>query len=218
MLVIHSSEVPRFLSIPLRRGDEERGGENAEGRGEGPEREGGAWAPARGTGEGDEACARRFRIKEEWNFVAECRRKGVPQAAYCRNGFVDTGARLLEKLERSSLLRQSSPSEGRDKRSSAFVFELSGEHWTVSGRAPVQPGEAARRWAVWAVKGAQGLGLGGAALLRREHLLRTGFPRVLLHERQGGPGRSSGVHLDPLRVGNGRTPAALPGWRSLYNA
>ncbi|KAM7064029.1 leucine-rich repeat-containing protein 2 isoform 1-T2 [Molossus nigricans] len=70
------------------------------------------------------------KIKEEWDFVAECRRKGVPQAAYCRNGFVDTSARLLEKLEKSSLLRQSSPSRDRGKGSSAFVFELSGEHWT----------------------------------------------------------------------------------------
>lgn len=78
-----------------------------------------------------------FRIKEEWNLVAECRRRGVPQAAYCRNGFVDTSVRLLDKLERNLLLRQSSPSEGRGKGSSKFVFELSGEHWTVSRRVPV---------------------------------------------------------------------------------
>ncbi|KAK1332760.1 hypothetical protein QTO34_007443 [Cnephaeus nilssonii] len=70
------------------------------------------------------------KIKEEWNLVAECRRRGVPQAAYCRNGFVDTSVRLLDKLERNLLLRQSSPSEGRGKGSSKFVFELSGEHWT----------------------------------------------------------------------------------------
>ncbi|XP_036189676.1 leucine-rich repeat-containing protein 2 [Myotis myotis] len=70
------------------------------------------------------------KIKEEWNLVSECRRRGVPQAAYCRDGFVDTGVRLLDKLERNSLLRQSLPSKGRDKGSSKFVFELSGEHWT----------------------------------------------------------------------------------------
>lgn len=69
------------------------------------------------------------KIKEEWNFVAECRKKGVPQALYCKNGFVDTGARLLEKIERNSLIKQSPLSKDRDKRSSAFVFELSGEHW-----------------------------------------------------------------------------------------
>ncbi|GAB5568000.1 leucine-rich repeat-containing protein 2 [Prionailurus iriomotensis] len=69
-------------------------------------------------------------IKEEWNFMAECRRKGIPQAVYCKNGFVDTSVRLLEKIERNSLTRQSLLSKERDKRSSAFVFELSGEQWT----------------------------------------------------------------------------------------
>ncbi|XP_008590911.1 PREDICTED: leucine-rich repeat-containing protein 2, partial [Galeopterus variegatus] len=69
------------------------------------------------------------KIKDEWNFVAECRRKGIPQAVYCKNGFVDTSVRLLEKIERNSLTRQTSLSKDRDKRSSPFVFELSGEHW-----------------------------------------------------------------------------------------
>lgn len=73
-----------------------------------------------------------FRIKEEWNFVAECRRKGIPQAVYCKNGFIDTSVRLLDKIERNALTRQSSLPKDRGKRSSAFVFELSGEHWTVS--------------------------------------------------------------------------------------
>ncbi|KAM6170569.1 leucine-rich repeat-containing protein 2 [Rhynchocyon petersi] len=68
------------------------------------------------------------KIKEEWNFVAECRRKGIPQAAYCRNGFVDTSVRLLEKIERNCLAGQSSLSE-RNKRRSPFVFELSGTEW-----------------------------------------------------------------------------------------
>ncbi|XP_006868874.1 PREDICTED: leucine-rich repeat-containing protein 2 [Chrysochloris asiatica] len=63
------------------------------------------------------------KIKEEWNFVSECRRKGVPQAEYCKNGFVDTGVRLLEKIERNSLTRQ------RDRKSNPFVFELSGKQW-----------------------------------------------------------------------------------------
>lgn len=69
------------------------------------------------------------RIKEEWNFVAECRRKGIPQTLYCKKGFIDTSVRILEKIERNSLIRQSSPSKERDKQSSAFVFELSGEQW-----------------------------------------------------------------------------------------
>nr|XP_023403552.1 leucine-rich repeat-containing protein 2 [Loxodonta africana] len=70
------------------------------------------------------------KIKEEWNFVAECKRKGIPQAQYCKNGFVDSSVRLLEKIERNSLARQSSLSKERDKRRSPFVFELSGQQWT----------------------------------------------------------------------------------------
>lgn len=68
--------------------------------------------------------------------MAECRRRGVPQAAHCRNGFLDTSERLLDKLERKLLVRQSSPSGGRDEGSSKFVFELSGENWTVSRGVP----------------------------------------------------------------------------------
>ncbi|XP_040596100.1 leucine-rich repeat-containing protein 2 isoform X3 [Mesocricetus auratus] len=69
------------------------------------------------------------RIKEEWDFVAECRRKGVPQAQYCKNGFVDTNTRLLDKIERNSVARQRSRVKDRDKRSNPFVFELSGAQW-----------------------------------------------------------------------------------------
>ncbi|XP_076985662.1 leucine-rich repeat-containing protein 2 [Tamandua tetradactyla] len=69
------------------------------------------------------------KIKEEWNFVAECRSKGIPQAEYCKNGFVDTNARLLERIERRSLTRHKTLSKERDERRSAFVFELSGECW-----------------------------------------------------------------------------------------
>ncbi|XP_040596098.1 leucine-rich repeat-containing protein 2 isoform X2 [Mesocricetus auratus] len=69
------------------------------------------------------------KIKEEWDFVAECRRKGVPQAQYCKNGFVDTNTRLLDKIERNSVARQRSRVKDRDKRSNPFVFELSGAQW-----------------------------------------------------------------------------------------
>lgn len=61
--------------------------------------------------------------------MAECRRKGVPQAQYCKNGFVDTSTRLLEKIERNSVARQRV--KDRDKASNPFVFELSGEQWKV---------------------------------------------------------------------------------------
>lgn len=80
--------------------------------------------------------ASRLRIKEEWDFVAECRRKGVPQAQYCKNGFVDTGTRLLERIERNSVARQSARVKDRGKRSDPFVFELSGTQWKVN-RVPV---------------------------------------------------------------------------------
>lgn len=95
-----------------------------------------------------------FRIKEEWNFVAECRRKGIPQAAYCKNGFVDTSVRLLEKIERNTFARQSSLSKERDKRKSPFVFELSGEQWTVSAAR----GCPMRCWIL--LEALTGLGLG----------------------------------------------------------
>ena len=64
--------------------------------------------------------------------MAECRRKGVPQAQYCKNGFIDTNTRLLEKIERNSIARQSAWVKDRDKRSDPFVFALSGTQWTVS--------------------------------------------------------------------------------------
>ncbi|XP_040850908.1 leucine-rich repeat-containing protein 2 [Ochotona curzoniae] len=73
------------------------------------------------------------KIKEEWNFVAECRRIGIPQAEYCKNGFVDTSVRLLERIERRALVKQQCPlakDRGKPgKPGNAFVFELSGEHW-----------------------------------------------------------------------------------------
>uniref|UniRef100_A0A8C0WXB2 Leucine-rich repeat-containing protein 2 n=1 Tax=Castor canadensis TaxID=51338 RepID=A0A8C0WXB2_CASCN len=69
------------------------------------------------------------KIKEEWNFVYECRKKGIPQAQYCKNGVIDTSVRLLDKIERNSRERQSALAKDRGKPSSPFVFELSGEHW-----------------------------------------------------------------------------------------
>ena len=57
--------------------------------------------------------------------MAECRRKGIPQAEYCKNGFVDISMKLL----RSSLSRQSVLSKERDKWRSEFVLELSSDHW-----------------------------------------------------------------------------------------
>ncbi|XP_004704053.1 leucine-rich repeat-containing protein 2 [Echinops telfairi] len=69
------------------------------------------------------------KIKEEWNFVAECRRKGIPQAEYCKNGHVDTSVRLLEKIERNSRAWLGPRSQERQKRRNPFVFELWGPQW-----------------------------------------------------------------------------------------
>ncbi|XP_044517270.1 leucine-rich repeat-containing protein 2 [Gracilinanus agilis] len=70
------------------------------------------------------------KIKEEWNFVQECRKKGIPQSQYCKNGFVDTSVSLLERLEKNSLLaKKESLSKEREKRKNKFIFELSGQQW-----------------------------------------------------------------------------------------
>ncbi|XP_072452968.1 leucine-rich repeat-containing protein 2 [Notamacropus eugenii] len=69
------------------------------------------------------------KIKEEWNFVQECRKKGIPQSVYCKNGFVDTSVRLLERIGKNSSLTKESLSKDRRKRKNKFVFELSGMEW-----------------------------------------------------------------------------------------
>ena len=61
--------------------------------------------------------------------MVECRRKGIPQAKYCKNGFVNTSMRLLGQIQRSFLARQRVLSKERDKWRSEFVFELSRHHW-----------------------------------------------------------------------------------------
>ena len=53
--------------------------------------------------------------------MVECRRKGIPQAKYWKNGFIDTSMRLLGKIQRSSLTRQSVLSKERDKWRSVCV-------------------------------------------------------------------------------------------------
>lgn len=144
-----------------------------------------------------------FRIKEEWNFVAECRRKGIPQAAYCKNGFVDTSARLLEKIERNTYARQSSLSKERDKRRSPFVFELSGEQWTVSAAR----GCPMRCWILLEVLTGLGLGLGQkrafpwmgrSQLPALNKVLRSLPPCKTLQSWEGQQGPSEGGRLwDP---------------------
>ncbi|XP_069083767.1 leucine-rich repeat-containing protein 2 [Pleurodeles waltl] len=70
------------------------------------------------------------KIKQEWSFMLECRQKGIPQSVYLRSGFVDTGLRLLEKLEeRSPLIKKFDSLEDIRRGKDKFIFELYGEHW-----------------------------------------------------------------------------------------
>ncbi|XP_044302033.1 leucine-rich repeat-containing protein 2 isoform X1 [Varanus komodoensis] len=70
------------------------------------------------------------KIKQEWDLVLECRRKGLPQAAYLNNGFIDT-ERILDKIEKNSpLIKKIALLNETEKKRSKFVFQLSGEHWT----------------------------------------------------------------------------------------
>lgn len=71
-----------------------------------------------------------FRIRQEWDIMLDCRRKGIPQAAYLNNGFIDTNS-ILDKLEKNSPLIKKIALLN-DKERSKFIFQLSGEHWTVS--------------------------------------------------------------------------------------
>ncbi|KAG8130734.1 hypothetical protein E2320_017321 [Naja naja] len=69
-----------------------------------------------------------FRIKQEWDIMLDCRRKGIPQTAYLNNGFIDTNS-ILDKLEKNSPLIKKIALLN-DKERSKFIFQLSGEHWT----------------------------------------------------------------------------------------
>ncbi|XP_039401529.1 leucine-rich repeat-containing protein 2 isoform X2 [Mauremys reevesii] len=71
------------------------------------------------------------KIKQEWDFVLECRKKGIPQSAYLKNGFIDTTVKILDKTEKKTqLCKKSTLSDETDKERSKFIFQLSGEHWT----------------------------------------------------------------------------------------
>ncbi|XP_074851196.1 leucine-rich repeat-containing protein 2 isoform X1 [Carettochelys insculpta] len=71
------------------------------------------------------------KIKQEWDFVLECRKKGIPQSAYLKSGFVDTTVKLKDKTEKNSQLsKKGALPDGTDKERNKFIFQLSGEHWT----------------------------------------------------------------------------------------
>ncbi|XP_034265953.1 leucine-rich repeat-containing protein 2 [Pantherophis guttatus] len=68
------------------------------------------------------------KIRQEWDIMLDCKRKGIPQAAYLNNGFIDTNS-ILDKLEKNSPLIKKIALLN-DKERSKFIFQLSGEHWT----------------------------------------------------------------------------------------
>ncbi|XP_054842897.1 leucine-rich repeat-containing protein 2 [Eublepharis macularius] len=70
------------------------------------------------------------KIRQEWDIMLECRRNGIPQAAYLKNGFIDTN-HILDKLEQNSvLLKKIALLHETQKERNRFIFQLSGENWT----------------------------------------------------------------------------------------
>ncbi|CAH2294324.1 leucine-rich repeat-containing 2 [Pelobates cultripes] len=69
------------------------------------------------------------KIKQEWNFMLECRSKGIPQSVYLKNGFVDTELKILEQNERKSRIDKQDLSLNGKTESDEFIFQLNGEHW-----------------------------------------------------------------------------------------
>lgn len=74
-----------------------------------------------------------FRIKQEWNFILECRKKGIPQSKYLKNGFVDTDKKILDTYGKSPQpKKRHTLSDEANKERNKFIFQLSGEQWTVN--------------------------------------------------------------------------------------
>lgn len=74
-----------------------------------------------------------FRIKQEWNFILECRKKGIPQSKYLKNGFVDIDEKILDMCEKApQLQKRITLSDETNKETNKFIFQLSGEQWMVN--------------------------------------------------------------------------------------
>lgn len=65
--------------------------------------------------------------------ILECRKKGIPQSKYLKNGFVDINVKDLDTREKTPQLKKSHAlSDGVNKEQNKFIFQLSGEQWTVN--------------------------------------------------------------------------------------
>ncbi|XP_042682678.1 leucine-rich repeat-containing protein 2 [Centrocercus urophasianus] len=70
------------------------------------------------------------KIKQEWNFILECRKKGIPQSKYLKNGFVDIDEKILDTCGKTpQLQKRLSLSDETNKERNKFIFHLSGEQW-----------------------------------------------------------------------------------------
>ncbi|KFP82498.1 PREDICTED: leucine-rich repeat-containing protein 2 [Apaloderma vittatum] len=68
---------------------------------------------------------------QEWNFILECRKKGIPQSKYLKNGFVDTDEKILDAYGKTpQRQKRHALSDEVNKEESKFVLKLSGEQWT----------------------------------------------------------------------------------------
>lgn len=74
-----------------------------------------------------------FRIKQEWHFILECRKKGIPQSKYLKKGFVDINEKILDTYGKTpQLQKRHALSDEANKEKNKFIFQLSGEQWTVN--------------------------------------------------------------------------------------
>ncbi|KGL93972.1 Leucine-rich repeat-containing protein 2 [Charadrius vociferus] len=71
------------------------------------------------------------KIKQEWNFILECRKKGIPQSKYLKNGFVDADEKILDTYGKTpQVQKRHALSDEANKEKDKFIFHLSGEKWT----------------------------------------------------------------------------------------
>ncbi|KFP60720.1 Leucine-rich repeat-containing protein 2, partial [Cariama cristata] len=70
-------------------------------------------------------------VFQEWNFILECRKKGIPQSKYLKNGFVDVNEKILDTYGKTPhLQKRRALSDEANKERKKFIFQLSGEQWT----------------------------------------------------------------------------------------
>ncbi|XP_077330913.1 leucine-rich repeat-containing protein 2 [Lithobates pipiens] len=69
------------------------------------------------------------KIKQEWNFILECRSSGIPQSIYLKKGFVDTELKGLDAHERFPSVSKKTLHIKEEPEKEKFIFNLCGENW-----------------------------------------------------------------------------------------